>query len=81
MELSIGRDLEIGPLLEPTMTNFDVSHAVVGLPHGLLDIGYLGVRPKSSQLKRVLGLIEEMEDVVKPRDWGEVDTVWTQVLA
>ena len=62
------------------MAALEENKSVVVVTHSLLDMIQANVRAASGQRHGDLSLIEEVEDVMKPRNWIQVDAVWKELL-
>ena len=62
------------------MAALEENKSVVVVTHSLLDMIQANVRAASRQRHGDLSLIEEVEDVMKPRNWIQVDAVWKELL-
>ena len=62
------------------MAVLEENKSVVVVTYSLLDMIQANVRAVSRQRQGDLSLIEEVEDVMKPRNWIQVDAVWKELL-
>ena len=79
-KLGVRGYLEVAGPSQLTMAVLEENKSVVVVTHSLLDMIQANVRAVSRQRQGDLSLIEEVEDVMKTRNWIQVDAVWKELL-
>ena len=80
VELGVDGDLAADSLLKLLVPAFQEHHPVLMMTNGLLDLIELSCAGHISRGQLEVGLVEEMEHVMKARDWGQENSIRHQVL-
>ena len=80
VELSIGGNLEIKATIQMSMALLKEHDTVIVLTRKLLNLVELSIRGRRSRLDESLGLVENVKDIMQPRDRGQVDPIRERLL-
>ena len=80
VKLSVGRGLQVETATKIAMAHLEIDEAIIVLAANLLNMIDLGVGLRRIHHQARLGLIEEIEHVVKTRDRSQVDTIGKKIL-
>ena len=80
VEFCVGRSLEVETEIEITVALLQIHDAIIMLAAEMLDMIELGFGIGSGNLKKTICLIEEVQHVMEPGNWGEVNSIGQKIL-
>ena len=81
VELQVLGDLDVDIVLEGPVPGLEIGQAIIMLANGFLNMDELDLRGSGFECQDGLGLVEQVEDIMKARNRGQMDTVRREVLA